>query len=150
MFIRLVMAAVLLAVCVIVHALVMTSMLRRLSRSASPKILRFCRTMWILILVAFCISSALLVEIAIWASFLTWQHVFPDFRTSFYFSAVTYTTVGYGDLVLPEAWRLFAAVEGLTGILMCGWSTGVFFAVVSAMYSSQQAGAGIADRTSGR
>ena len=48
----------------------------------------------------------------------------------FYFSAVTYTTVGYGDLVLPQEWRLVGAVEGLTGILMCGLSTGLFFAVV--------------------
>ena len=49
---------------------------------------------------------------------------------SSYFSAVTYTTVGYGDLVLPQEWRLVGAVEGLTGILMCGLSTGLFFAVV--------------------
>ena len=48
-----------------------------------------------------------------------------------YFSAVIYTTVGYGDLVLPQEWRLVGAVEGLTGILMCGPSTGLFFAVVS-------------------
>ena len=48
-----------------------------------------------------------------------------------YFSAVTYTTTGYGDVVLPERWRLSSAVEALTGILMCGWSTGFFFAIVS-------------------
>jgi voltage-gated potassium channel Kch len=65
--------------------------------------------------------------------------VFPDFRTSFYFSAVTYTTVGYGDLILPDQWRLLAAAEALTGILMCGWSTGVLFAVVSRMYVVQSA-----------
>ena len=39
--------------------------------------------------------------------------------------------LGYGDLVLPQEWRLVGAVEGLTGILMCGLSTGLFFAVVS-------------------
>src|SRR5438045_4126708 len=37
-----------------------------------------------------------------------------------YFSAVTYTTTGYGDVVLPAEWRLDGAVEALTGILMCG------------------------------
>jgi hypothetical protein len=50
---------------------------------------------------------------------------------------VTYTTTGYGDLVLPPEWRLFGAIEALTGILMCGWSTGFFFAIVSQMYSAQ-------------
>jgi voltage-gated potassium channel Kch len=55
----------------------------------------------------------------------------PDAQTAFYFSGVTYTTVGYGDVVLPERWQLVGAIEGLTGILMCGLSTGFFFAVVS-------------------
>ena len=35
---------------------------------------------------------------------------------------VTYATIGYGDIVLPQPWRVLAAMEGLTGILMCGWS----------------------------
>ncbi len=134
MLIRLVMPAVLLAVCVVVHALAMTVMLRRLSRIPRPKVLHFWHAVSILILVAAGMLSAHLSEIASWASVLTWWKIFPDFRTSFYFSAVTYTTVGYGDLVLPDQWRIFAAAEALTGILMCGWSTGVLFAVVSRMY----------------
>jgi len=60
-----------------------------------------------------------------------WQQCLPDAESSCYFSAVTDTTVGYGDLVLPQEWRLVGAVEGLTGILMSGLSTGLFFAVVS-------------------
>ena len=51
-----------------------------------------------------------------------------------HFSAVTYTTTGYGDLVLDKGWRLLGAVEALTGILMCGWSTGFFFAIVNRLY----------------
>jgi hypothetical protein len=47
----------------------------------------------------------------------------PDLTDAFYFSAVTYTTTGYGDIVLPQAWRFGSGVEALTGILMCGWST---------------------------
>jgi hypothetical protein len=43
---------------------------------------------------------------------------------------VTYTTTGYGDLVLPVEWRLVGGIEALTGILMCGLSTGFFFAVL--------------------
>jgi hypothetical protein len=48
---------------------------------------------------------------------------------------VTYTTTGYGDLVLPIEFRLIGGVEALTGILMCGWSTGFIFAMVSRMFS---------------
>ncbi len=57
----------------------------------------------------------------------------PDAHAAFYFSSVTYTTTGYGDLVLPEQWRLIGGIEALTGILMCGWSTGFFFAIVSSI-----------------
>ena len=62
----------------------------------------------------------------------------PDLASALYFSAVTYTTTGYGDVVLPEGWRLVGGVEALTGILMCGWSTGFFFAVVSRMDRNAQ------------
>ena len=58
----------------------------------------------------------------------------PDVAAALYFSAVTYTTTGYGDLVLPEGWRLVGGVEALTGILMCGLSTGFFFAIVNRLY----------------
>jgi hypothetical protein len=64
----------------------------------------------------------------------------PDLQSALYFSAVTYTTTGYGDLVLSKEWRLVGAVEALTGILMCGWSTGFFFAVVSRLYTEGVAG----------
>ena len=42
----------------------------------------------------------------------------PGLQSALYFSAVTYTTTGYGDLVLPPEWRLLGGIEALTGILM--------------------------------
>jgi len=78
-----------------------------------------------------------LIEIAVWASFYVWRGAMPDAQSAFYFSAVTYTTTGYGDLVLPQEWRLLGAIEALTGILMCGWSTGFFFAIVSRLHTSE-------------
>jgi hypothetical protein len=71
-----------------------------------------------------------LLQIGIWAGFYAWKQGMPDLASAFYFSAVTYTTTGYGDLVLPPPWRLVGAVEALTGILMCGLSTGFFFAIL--------------------
>ena len=50
---------------------------------------------------------------------------------------MTYTTIGYGDLVLPKEWRLFGPVEGLTGILMCGLSTAFLFATLGRMYATR-------------
>ena len=53
-----------------------------------------------------------------------WRGCMPNAEAAFYFSGVTYTTLGYGDVVLAEPWRLLAPVEGLMGVLMCGLSTG--------------------------
>jgi len=71
-----------------------------------------------------------MVEISVWGLFYLWQGCLPDAESAFYFSGVTYTTVGYGDLVLSKPWRLLAPLEALTGILMCGLSTGLFFALI--------------------
>jgi hypothetical protein len=51
------------------------------------------------------------LEIGVWAGCYVWQHCLPDFETSFYFSGATYTTLGYGDVVLPRPWRLAGQFE---------------------------------------
>jgi hypothetical protein len=78
-------------------------------------------------------------EIMVWALAYTLWNAMPDLPSAMYFSAVTYTTTGYGDLVLPQSWRLVGAIEALTGILMCGWSTGFFFAVLSRLLQIRDA-----------
>lgn len=45
------------------------------------------------------------------------------FEIALYFSTVTYSSVGYGDVLLGEEWRIFGAIEGVTGLIMIGWST---------------------------
>lgn len=75
-----------------------------------------------------------LIEICAWAGFYFWRKCLPDFETSFYFSATSYTTLGYGDVVLPRPWRLTGALESLTGVLLLGWSAAFFFGVVSRLF----------------
>jgi hypothetical protein len=76
------------------------------------------------------------VEISVWGLFYLWRGCLPDAESAFYFSGVTYTTVGYGDLVLAKPWRMLAPLEAVTGTLMFGLSTGLFFAVVSQWISN--------------
>jgi voltage-gated potassium channel Kch len=130
---KLLIAWSLMALCVMVHAIGMTAALRWVSQWNARMNARFWfSTMWLVRTAAWIILLHL-VEIAIWAFFYAWDHGMPDLQSAFYFSAVTYTTTGYGDLVLPSEWRLVGGVEALTGILMCGWSAAFFFAVVSRM-----------------
>jgi hypothetical protein len=93
---------------------------------------------WRLIGLAWILVLLHLAGIAVWALFYWWLHCFPDVESAFYFSGVTYATVGYGDLVLPKEWRILAPVEGLVGILMCGLSASFFFAVALKISASNK------------
>jgi len=80
-----------------------------------------------------------LTEISVWGAFYWWRECFPNAEAAFYFSGATYTTLGYGDLVLARPWRLLAPMEAVVGILMCGLSTGFFFVVVNRIHQTQVA-----------
>ena len=71
----------------------------------------------------------------IWSyALLYWgTSAFGTFEAALYFSTSTYATIGYGDLVLPANSRLIGAIEGANGIILLGWSTAFFFAVVDRM-----------------
>ena len=78
-----------------------------------------------------------LAEISIWGLFYLWRGCLPNAEAAFYFSGATYTTLGYGDVVLAKPWRMLGPIEGLMGVLMCGLSTGYFFVVVSRIHQSR-------------
>jgi hypothetical protein len=136
MLAKLLVALCLMAVCVVIHAGGVTSAIRWRRRPPESAhdfwrwTLRFIGVAGLMIVLH-------LVEISVWALFYFWRDAIIDLQAAFYFSAVTYTTTGYGDIVLPEEWRLVGGVEALTGILMCGWSTGLFFAIANRMYEAQ-------------
>jgi hypothetical protein len=129
MLIKILIAAGLVVVTVFIHAVGFDVLLRAmvrsdaLAKSGFRHVIRFVigLTCWLILIH--------LVEIFVWGLFYSWQGCFPDAESAFYFSGVTYTSLGYGDLMLPKPWRILAPVETLTGILMCGLSTGLFFAV---------------------
>jgi hypothetical protein len=140
---KLLVAWCLMAFCVAIHATGVASVMRwrhSLPATAHP----VWPWTWLFIRLAGWIILLHLTEITLWASLYVWTLAMPDLQSALYFSAVTYTTTGYGDLLLPREWQLLGGVEALTGILMCGWSTGFFFAVFSRML---QTGTEPAERT---
>jgi predicted outer membrane lipoprotein len=89
----------------------------------------------LLLMVSFSVIIVLhMVEIGIWAIFYYVNSLFQDFETALYFSITSYTTIGFGDVVLPRAWRLLGGIEGVTGVLLCGLSTAFVFAIINAMF----------------
>lgn len=79
-----------------------------------------------------------LVETGAWAVFFWWKGLFPDLETAAYYSLATYTTVGYGDVVLPKEWRILGTSEALVGILMSAWSTALLISIVNRFHSKVQ------------
>ncbi|HTX37510.1 MAG TPA: potassium channel family protein [Bryobacteraceae bacterium] len=69
-------------------------------------------------------------QILVWAAFYRWM-CFPSWGVAVYFSTASYSTIGDGDLVLPTMWRILGPVEAVTGVLMCGLSVSLLFAIVT-------------------
>lgn len=69
-------------------------------------------------------------EVLVWAMTLFETDAVRDFRDAFYYASVTYTTLGYEDIVLPRPWRLLAPMMAISGLFAFGWSTGVLVNIV--------------------
>ena len=121
------------AACTIfVHALALSAAIslfrheKRLGRAGAGTLID-------LAIVALVISFAFvahLIEIALWAVLLVICGEFQEFGNAYYHSAVNYTTLGYGDLLLTPSWRLLGPLEATNGALMFGVSAAMVFAVI--------------------
>ena len=133
MFREILVAFILVSINVSIHATGMVELFRWLTRK-QPEIEKKSGTVndILLFIKIFAIILSLhLAEICVWAGFYIIWGDLKDFESALYFSISTYTTVGYGDIVLPVGWRILGAIEAVTGVLTFGWSTGVIFAVAS-------------------
>ena len=61
-----------------------------------------------------------------------------SWQSAFYFSAASYSTVGYGDVVLPPAWQLLGPLESMMGVLMCGISVSLLFALINRLLNVEK------------
>jgi hypothetical protein len=78
-----------------------------------------------------------LIEIALWAGLFVVCGEFQGFGIAYYHSAVNYTTLGYGDLIMSPSWKLLGPLEAADGALMFGVSTAMIFAVTQRLILTQ-------------
>jgi voltage-gated potassium channel Kch len=76
----------------------------------------------------------IVLDICVWATFYYVAGALPSFDDATYFSTVTFTTVGYGDIVLAKEWRQVATFEAVNGWIIFGWATALIMAVIQRLY----------------
>jgi len=77
------------------------------------------------------------IQVWIWAIVWVMLNVLPDWNTAIYFSLVTFTTLGYGDIVLGEALRIFGSFAAVTGLLAFGLSTAYMVALMTRVFQDR-------------
>jgi Ion channel len=77
------------------------------------------------------------LQILLWASCYRWL-CFPSWESALYFSSTSYSTVGYGDVVLPLEWRLLGPLESMVGVIMAGVSVSILFAIVTRLVDGEE------------
>lgn len=125
---------------VIIHALFLTNIFELIER-ISPLIFKLTKRFWLAILMVitvWLVFVAHIVEIWIWAGLYLSLDEFNSFSDALYFSTSTFTTVGYGDIVLSEKWRLISSFQAANGFILFGWSTAFIFEIMSKLYKDEK------------
>jgi len=131
-------ASIIIIINVIIQTLVCTIWLRRVtpilkgSNDISNTMI-----VWLL-LISFLIFTLLHVGHAmVWAGFYYFypsSTLFGSFSEALYFSLVTLTTLGYGDITLTPEWRLLSGLQAINGIMLIGWSTAMMYSLIQHIY----------------
>jgi voltage-gated potassium channel len=77
------------------------------------------------------------LQVLIWAGCYRWLCL-PSWESALYFSATSYSTVGYGDVILPPEWRMLGPIESILGVLMCGLSVSLLFAIATRLVGGER------------
>ena len=83
---------------------------------------------------------AIVLEAGLWALLYLFNPLItalPDLETAFYFSMVTFTTLGFGDVVLTGQWRTLASIQAANGVIIFGWTTALIFYFIQHIYKEE-------------
>ena len=136
MFTQISIGGALIVITVLVHAVSLELIFKALIAVRMDIEVRWRAVTFALVILA--VFVAHVIEIWIWAIFYYFKasiSQIPTLEAALYFSASSFTTVGFGDLVLSEDWRLLSSFEATNGMILFGWSTAFIFAVVRHVYS---------------
>jgi hypothetical protein len=95
------------------------------------------KTMVALICVSHWLLAAITVNVWMWAAAFIGLGLFDTFEAALYFSAVTLTTLGYGDITLPAQWRLLSGICAANGLLLFGLCAAFVFELFARLHQAQ-------------
>jgi hypothetical protein len=120
-----------------IHGLVMATVVQLASRIARPKdTVRQSMRVTIVMIATASIATVPVLMLAHFSEVMVWSLAYvivdaaPAGADPVYFAFVNYTTLGYGDVIPVERWRLLGPITAMNGVLLFGWSTAVIFEVL--------------------
>ena len=133
---QIVIGAGLVGLTVIIQAMFMLVGLRGIEtlRTHERKFTHQHATLIIVLFVLF-MFFAVVMDVWLWAAVYLTIGAVASFEESLYFSTTTFTTLGYGDVVLGREWRLLASFEAANGLIIFGWMTALVIAVIQRFYN---------------
>lgn len=135
---QLVIGGIIIGLTVIIHALLYEWLYAAIGRNRGilARLRGRMRRLTVNIFTVLVVFMALVIDIWIWALFYLYVESMPidTLESALYFSMASFTTVGYGDIVLGPDWRLISSIEAVNGLLMFGWSTAFIFEMTSKFY----------------
>jgi len=141
---QLLVGSFLISVTVIIHIMGIVGLIRLLS-SWAPRLgprTSYLGMLEILIMTVVALFLLHTLEIWAWAIFYMAIGEFADLHRALYFSTVTFSTLGYGDITLTDRWNLVSSFEAVNGVILFGISTAFVFAVIQKIYAAVAKGDG--------
>lgn len=132
---QLLIGAVMIAVCVIIHGMGLFTIQRIISGERMTQRMEKLRPLSVTgsgftLVAVFAIIVIHFVEIWLFAFLYDYLGALHTFSESLYFSTISYATIGYSDASIHDEWRMVAALEGMLGIILLGWSTAFFVRIL--------------------
>ena len=106
----------------------------RAAKTQTRGAVRFLRDTAVLVMLVLWLMFAHTLEIGMWAGVFHYYEMFDNWETSLYFAGASFTTLGFGDVLLPEEWRLLSGAAASNGLLLFGLSAAFLFDVVGKLH----------------
>jgi hypothetical protein len=139
LLLQLAIGAIMVALTVSIHAIGFDFMIRRL-KTVSSRFMVVFRGLWknaVIIWATLAAFIIITVDVWLWALLYRFIGAFDSMEPALYFSLSSFTTLGMGDVLLTEEWRILSGIEAAGGFFLFGWTSAFIFEIITQIYRSE-------------